>query len=397
MATRLIVKEWEVEGVLTNVTSAKLSDPTGTYGVKRDDTAEVIVADGTDMTNTSTGVYEYSFDIESNVAYTAYIEIVYEGATYHFEDDLPAVVTGQASMLASYDYLLERIGHFLFGIRTGFSDDMTSDIVDCIHDGLKYVYRAHEWSYFHPLAQITTTAPYDTGTVEIASGVVTLTDGTFPSWAAQGMLKVSNQYYAVDTRDGSGQITLIDTSLDEDAGSTYELARVEYDLPANYESIDNRLTYQPGRSDFYPPVEMRDDRFIRAKQQDDPYTARPYWFSVRNAPFDATVGSRRRISFYPLADAAYIMEARMALRDTMIDATNQYPVGAEALSQLILEACLSAAEHNFEDKGAEHTALFLQMLPLAIAEDQKKTCSTSLGRDDRSLLNCILYSFDHFL
>jgi len=81
-----ITQNWEVEGSLTDVTSAKLSDPTGTYGVKRNDTDAVVVADGTDMTHVGTGQYSYTFDEpEPGLSYTAYVEIVYQGNTYWFE------------------------------------------------------------------------------------------------------------------------------------------------------------------------------------------------------------------------------------------------------------------------------------------------------------------------
>lgn len=86
-----IRRTWKVEGTLTNATSAKLSDPTGTYGVKRDDTDATVVADDTAMSNPSTGVYEYTFSATAGVAYTAYVEIVYGGATYHLEHDIPTV------------------------------------------------------------------------------------------------------------------------------------------------------------------------------------------------------------------------------------------------------------------------------------------------------------------
>jgi len=82
-------------------------------------------------------------------------------------------------MIASYTTLLERVGHYLFGVRDGFSSDQTSDILDCVRDGLQRVYSAHEWSFFRPVAEVTTTAPYTTGTVAVAAGVVTLTGGTF--------------------------------------------------------------------------------------------------------------------------------------------------------------------------------------------------------------------------
>lgn len=380
MATRLISKTCKVEGVLTDVTSAKLSDPTGTYGVKEAVSGDVIVADGTSMTRDSTGIYEYSFTDTEDIAYTAYVEIVYGGATYHFEEDLPAR-SAVGEMVASYSSLMEEVGEERFGIRSGFSSEQTSKIERCIKHGLRDVYAAHSWSFFRPVKEITTTAPYNTGTITIASGVVTLSDGTFPSWAAVGVLKIDNEYYDVDTRDGDTQVTLEDTSVTEADASSYELGRPEYDLPTTFEAIEGDLTYEPGQSDFYPPVRQKHDGEIRRLRQDDPYHDRPFYYGVRTVEFDPTVGSRRRLSLYPTPDAAYVLKARMKLRATMIDETNCYPVGAESLSQVITEACLAAAERNYDEQEGRHTKRFMELLPLAIAADQEMTSPTSLGPD----------------
>lgn len=381
MATRLISKTWKVEGVLTNVTTATLSDPTGTYGIKRNDTDAVVVADGTAMTNSSTGVYEYSLTDSVGVAYTAYVEIVYDGSTYYFEVDIPAR-SATGTMVASYSSLLERVGHFLFGIRSGYSADQTLDIEECIKDGLHDVYAAHAWSFFRPVKPITTSAPYSTGTITVASGVVTLTTGTWPSWAAQGVLELDDEYYEVSSRDSDSQITLEDTSLTEATDSSYELSRMEYDLPTGFEAIvGDTLEYQPGQSDFYPPVSRKHDEELMRLQQDDPYTDRPIYFSLRTSEFDPTVGSRRVLALYPPADAAYVLKVPMKLRSTMIDETNQYPVGAESLSQLITEACLAAAERNFDDSQSIHTKRFQELLPMAITADMEMTSPTTLGAD----------------
>lgn len=382
MATRLISKTWRVDGALTNVTSAKLSDPTGTFGVKRNDTSAVVVADGTNMTSDSTGVYEYSFEDVVGVAYTGYVEIVYQGVTYHFEVDIPAR-SATGSMKASYSSLLERVGHYLFGIRTGFSADQTDDIEECIRDGLHDVYTAHNWSFFRPIREITTTPPYTTGTITVAAGVVTLVGGTFPSWAAVGVLKIDSDYYDVDSRDGDTQLTLEDTSVTVASASSYELSQSEYDLPTTFEAIsgDSDLHYEPGQSDFYPAVRQRHDSAIRRMQQENPYNDRPIFYSVRTVEFDPTVGSRRRLALYPIPDAAYVLKVPMILRPTMLDETNQYPVGGEALTQVIIEACLAAAERNYDEQTGRHTQRFGELLPLAIAADMKNSSPTSLGPD----------------
>ena len=464
MATRLITQTWKVADVLTNVTTAKMSDPTGTYGIKRNDLSAATVsggtlanpvvittsgahglsdgqmvnflsmvgmtdleglnyyakvtgyssttyalyqeaaltntvdgtgfagaatggtatpaevADGTAMTKVSTGTYQYSFTDTVNLAYTAYVEFVYSGSTYHIEVDLAArAATG--GMVSSYSSLLERVGHFLFGIRSGYSSDQTTDIEECIQDGIRDVHAAHTWSFFRPVKEITTTAPYSTGTITVASGVVTLSGGTFPSWAAVGVLKLDNEYYDVDTRDGDTQVTLEDTSVTEADASSYELGRPEYDLPTTFEAIEGDLTYEPGQSDFYPPVRQKHDGEIRRLRQDDPYHDRPIYYGIRTVEFDPTVGSRRRLTLYPTPDAAYVLKARMKLRATMIDAVNQYPVGGETLAQLFTEACLAAAERNYDEENKRHTERYNDLLPLAIRDDLEMTSPTSLGAD----------------
>jgi len=287
------------------------------------------------------------------------------------------------ALTVSYDTLLAELGEQLFGIVTGFGSEQTRQIERCMEHGLNDVYSAHPWSFFRPVEDITTTAPYATGTVTIASGVVTLAGGTFPSWAATGILKISNAYYSVSTRDSGTQLTLEDTSVTAAAGTAFQLARPEIDLPDAFEAVsdDSDLNYFPDQNVCYPPVCQRSDKAIRLWQQRDPYYWRPMYYSVRTVEFDPTVGSRKRLALYPTPDAAYVLRVPMILRPTMIDATNKYPVGGETLSQLITEACLAAAERNYDEQEGRHTQRFAQMLPLAIMADLEKSSPTSLGPD----------------
>lgn len=78
--------QFKVAGTLAAATSVVLSDPTGTYGVKRLDTDATVVADGTAMTAASTGVYRYTFAAPSEgLTYSWWAEVVYDGVTYRFE------------------------------------------------------------------------------------------------------------------------------------------------------------------------------------------------------------------------------------------------------------------------------------------------------------------------
>lgn len=86
MSSRIITFTHRRNGVLTNVDSIVLSDPTGTFGAKRTDTDAIVVADGAAFTNVSTGVYQYTItDPAAGLTYVYWIEYVFNGATKRFE------------------------------------------------------------------------------------------------------------------------------------------------------------------------------------------------------------------------------------------------------------------------------------------------------------------------
>lgn len=287
------------------------------------------------------------------------------------------------STQVDFAILQERVGHYLFGVRTGFSSDQEADIADCMNDGLRRVYSMHNWSFLRPVADVTTTAPYATGTITVASGVVTLTGGVFPSWSADGVLKVNNQYYSVASRDSDTQLTLDVTSTTIASAASYQLARPEIPLDAAFDAVanDSDLTYYPSPESWYPPVRWRHDATIRQLEGNNPEFDRPVFYSVRTVTFDPTVGSRKVLALYPTPDQAYTLRVPMILRPVLLDGTDLYAIGGEVLSQVMLEACLAAAEHNFEEREHVHEKRFMEMIGLAIRDDQERSTATSLGRD----------------
>lgn len=283
----------------------------------------------------------------------------------------------------NYLILQERVGHYLFGVRTGFSPDQKNDINDCMRDGMRRVYAAHNWSFLRPVADVATIAPYATGTITIAAGVVTLTGGTFPTWADKGVLKVNNQYYSVASRGSGTQITLDNTSVTVSSAASYQLGCPEIPLNAAFDSVanDSDLTYYPSPERWYPPVQWRHDATIRQLEGNNPEFDHPVFYSVRTLTFDPTVGSRKVLAMYPTPDQVYTLRVPMILRPLLLDGTNLYAIGGEMLSQVILEACLASAEHNFEEREAIHEKRFMELIALAIRDDQDRSSPTSLGPD----------------
>ncbi len=79
--TRTIRFDYNVAGVATDVTTAVLSDPTGTFGMKRVDTGEIIEADATALTHDGTGTYSIEVPTEVGVTYIYWVEWVIGGVT----------------------------------------------------------------------------------------------------------------------------------------------------------------------------------------------------------------------------------------------------------------------------------------------------------------------------
>lgn len=99
MSSTTIHQRFLINGVLTDVTSCVLRDPTAAFGVRRTDTSAVVVAAGTALVKVATGVYEYSFeDPAAGLTYNYWVEFVYGGETHRFEKNLSAPVVDEASV-----------------------------------------------------------------------------------------------------------------------------------------------------------------------------------------------------------------------------------------------------------------------------------------------------------
>jgi hypothetical protein len=82
MSSKVITVRHRPDGVLTNFDSAPVfEDPTATYGLRRTDTAAVITpptVSVTAMTNSSTGVYTYTFeDLLPSIPYEYWLKTTY--------------------------------------------------------------------------------------------------------------------------------------------------------------------------------------------------------------------------------------------------------------------------------------------------------------------------------
>lgn len=116
------------------------------------------------------------------------------------------------------------------------------DIRRSIVQAHREVSQRRAWAFLYKQGRIQLNAAYDTGTVvfDLTGGayerMLTLTTGTWPSWAASGTVRIDGVNHMVAERKSSSIITL-DSVLcpaADIASTTYDLFQTTYSLPTDF-------------------------------------------------------------------------------------------------------------------------------------------------------------------
>jgi hypothetical protein len=99
--------------------------------------------------------------------------------------------------------------------------------------GFAQATQRHDWGSYDTEFTAVFNAEYDTGTIDIdADGVVTLTDGTWPSWAALASLYITDERaYRVATRDSDTALTLESWTGETETALAYNLRQDRVLIP----------------------------------------------------------------------------------------------------------------------------------------------------------------------
>lgn len=117
-----------------------------------------------------------------------------------------------------------------------------------VRDGLRDLSNAHNWRYYYRMGRLQTNAPYTTGTIDYdhTGGTyerqVTLTSGTWPSWAQYGILRVGSQNSLVKRRISNTVLQLdeqVNPGADIASGTEYSIFRSRYPLPVDFRKLDS--------------------------------------------------------------------------------------------------------------------------------------------------------------
>jgi hypothetical protein len=191
--------------------------------------------------------------------------------------DLTLVASGTSTGLVAAD-LWARFKRILADKSGAQADDLARQGCD---DALTMIAQERPWAWYETLATITVLPPYQEGTIAVTqdSVTVTLTGGTWPTWAAAADLYVNGRLYPVLTRDSGTQLTLRTAFGEASAvAASYTLAQTEYPMPSDMTAMGQML-FEPGWPYGTRPVSFASLAYQRSVWQ---FTeSRPGLFAVR--------------------------------------------------------------------------------------------------------------------
>lgn len=295
------------------------------------------------------------------------------------EKSLVMSFSNTAPAYGKYEWLQQELGMIanLGPNPKAWTQDEIRMINSLIQRGVRKFYmapdlevHAHRWRFLYSETTLTTNAPYSTGTLTVVSGVATLAAGTFPSWAASGLLVVNGIEYQVSTRDSGSQVTLDDTSVTAAAGTAYSLYQRDYDLPANFQSIQGRMTYHAGSAEWYP-IKIMANVQLREWRSTVTTSGYPRQAAVFTKLPVATSGTLHQISFLPNPDASYVLTYEYKQMPVDI-ITGDFPYGGEQHADTILAACKACY-------NKEYASEFAVLLKASISLDSTDLSAETLG------------------
>lgn len=246
----------------------------------------------------------------------------------------------------------------------------------------------HRWSFLRPTATITTQAPYSTGTIDYdhadsTNFEITLTSGTWPSWAADGSITITGTTYAIATRTSDSIIVLADgdnPGADIASGTSYSLSRQNMDLPDSFGAIEGGLTYQ-GNAGKHTIEVIGVQALLELRQRQSVPVSWPRWAAIQPLDATATAGQRFEILLYPTPDAAYILTYQYLYQVEPITATNDIPLGGMMHGRTILASIMAEAERKLEPAVQSFRLydLFIEQLRSSIALDRTANSAKVFG------------------
>lgn len=212
--------------------------------------------------------------------------------------------------------------------------------------------------------------------LNLLAGAAFTVTGTYPTFNISG--------------DAGNPITVASgTATIAFTGTPYQLVFNRYSLPTGYDTSEEEMT-EVNQSGMWRHRHIKkiDELQIRHRLQHDYVARRPEAYALTNDVYTATnnPSGPRYVTFWPIPEAIHTFQFKATLRPTMIDSTNQQPLGDEVLAPCLMESCLASAERLVKglaptDPKAVHNQALPALLQMAMDRDKQYASPDTLGVD----------------
>lgn len=150
-------------------------------------------------------------------------------------------------MLTTYQDI---VAHLMSYMRDNNATNARPFAKRAVADALREMANIHRWNYYRTVGRLSTSASYPTGTVAYThtggayERQLTLSDGTFPLWIADGCVIIDTVPYDVSERKSDTVVTLSALSnpgADVASGTSYTAYRDTYPTPVDFVDIERVL------------------------------------------------------------------------------------------------------------------------------------------------------------
>ena len=314
----------------------------------------------------------------------------------------------EPTLSLSWDDIRNEVYEYLFGGGDeGFTNETDNDRIKSVeracYSGLRQFYspppvdgRTHDWSFLMPTATLSLNGAYSTGTIayDHTGGAnelqVTLSGGTWPSWAASGMIDIAGNDYPVESRVSDTVLTLDannNPGADVAASTSYNLHQDDYELPDDFGSVLGTFTFAQVDNTLQPVNIVGENRMRELRQRDynQSYTSGdPFYGAIRpKARANRLPGTRYEVMFWPdvSSDATLTYRYRVmpdkpitgdASADDLIYGITQH-------GETILYSCLAEGERRMEGERGEMWAQFQVLLQTSVMRDRQDNKTEVFG------------------
>lgn len=214
-------------------------------------------------------------------------------------------------------------------------DRLTRFVRTACRDAYRDVPKSHTWKYLRRDFTFLTVAPYSTGTIayDHTGGayerMLTLTTGTWPAWAASGVIRIDDTNYPVASRESASIITLgadANPGADITAGETYNLFQQDYLIPVNSGTIWRVMSAAQTRELF--PIDSSANPIIASGVSS---TGQPQWYSAMGTAGIRNIG-RRVMRLFPAPSEATVITMSYDAHPRAWVLPSPYDAGTVAIS-----------------------------------------------------------------